>query len=373
MTAVKASKRRIVVCDDDAKRVGGWASQLTDLLDEGAFTVTALSPGEFGESVRALYERLRVSKAGGNLPQVDAARALDDADILIIDSDLTPDPHAQIDAESEQVVDDYLVGEYGSNIARMARAYSTAGVLVVVNHIYKQRTFDLTMTRFADLPADVYITAADLDNEGLWKGVVSGDFRPWSWPNLSELSPPGSETLPEAALDMGVAECLGLDERQLGLIDDKQWERLSFDADPPQSATLRDVAKSPNFGIGPIPDASAPDEQLLRIAKSAIRRWLDHVVLPSQNVFVDLPHLLQDRPWLAPRARKRADELSRLVAGAWSGSQGIAPAAHLSELSAFIGRSVWRVDQLPAREREERLDSDDLVFCEDTLKLLPDG
>ena len=148
---MKASKRRIVVCDDDAKRVGGWASQLTDLLDEGAFTVTALSPGEFGESVRALYERLRVSKAGGNLPQVDAARALDDADILIIDSDLTPDPHAQIDAESEQVVDDYLVGEYGSNIARMARAYSTAGVLVVVNHIYKQRSFVLNMSRLDDL------------------------------------------------------------------------------------------------------------------------------------------------------------------------------------------------------------------------------
>lgn len=363
---MRDSKRKVVVCDDDSTRVQGWASRLKDLLDEDAFTVTPLSPGEFGEAVRALHERLKASKAGEDASPDDAARAFDDADILVIDSDLTPDPRAKFDAGNTTVIDEYLVGEYGSNVARLARAYTTAGVLVVVNHIYKQRTFDLTMTRFADLPADAYITSTDLDNAGLWKGIVSGEFRPWAWPNLSRLAPPDSDVLPGATLDSLVVESLHLDESQVELIDDKQWEQLSFDAVPPESASLRDVTKSPNFGIGPIPGASAPDEQLLRVAKSAVRRWLDHVVLPSQNMLVDLPHLLQDRPWLAPHARKSGDELSRLVTSAWTGDQGIATEAHLSELSAFIGRAVWRVDRLPVRKAGERLDSEDLVFCEDT-------
>lgn len=365
MSAVRDSKVRVVVCDDDSTRVQGWASRLRDLLNENAFTVTPLSPGEFGEAVRALHERLRASKTGAT-PRDDAARRLDEADILVIDSDLTPDPGAQIDTQDEQVIDEYLVAEYGSNVARLARAYSTAGVLVVVNHIYKQRTFDLTMMRFADLPADAYVTATDLDNRGLWEGAASGEFRPWLWPNLSHLPPPDSTVLEGATLDSTVVESLGLDASQVDLIADKQWERLSFDAEPPETATLRDIAMSPSFGIGPIPDASAPDDQLLRVAKSAVRRWMEHVVLPSQNVLVDLPHLLQDRPWLASHARKNREELSGLVSRAWMGDQGIAAEAYEADLSAFIGRAVWRVDRLPARGPDERLDSEDLIFCEDT-------
>lgn len=371
MSAVQVSKLRVVVCDDDSTRVQAWASRLRDLLDNNAFSVTPLSPGEFGEAIRALHERLKASKAGEDIPWDDAARHLDEADILVIDSDLTPDPGASIDAETEQVVDEYLVGEYGSNVARLARAYSTAGVLVVVNHIYKHRTFDLTMMRFADLPADVYITSTDLDNQGLWEGVANGGFRPWTWPNLPHLPPPDSDSLMGATLDSRVVESLGLDASQIELIEDKQWERLSFDVEPPESASLRDIAMSPSFGIGPIPDASAPDEQLLRVAKSAIRRWLDHVVLPSQNVLVDLPHLLQDRPWLAPKARKNGQELSRLVSSAWTGDQGIATEAYAADLSTLIGRAVWRVDRLPAREPHDRLDSEDLVFCEDTSDFRP--
>lgn len=359
-------RRKVLVCDDNPKRVEDWASRLTEILDEARFEVSPLSPGEFAEAVGALHERLRASKAKEDLSLDDGARFLDDADILLIDSDLTPDPSVEVDSKSEQAIDDNLVGEYGSNVARLARAYSTAGILVVINHIYKQRTFDLTMTRFADLPADAYITSNDLDNKGLWGGSIDGSFRPWSWPNLLQLAPPDKSVMPSATLESSVLDVLGIDESRSDLIDDKQWERLTFDVDSPASVTMLEVAKSSSFGLGPIVNASAPNDQLLRVAKSALRRWLDHVVAPSQNLIVDLPHLIQDRPWLAPQARKNGEKLSQLVAGSWSGQHDIAPEAQAAELSQFIGRSVWWVDRLPARQSGDRLDSDDLVFCEDT-------
>lgn len=365
MTTLK-QRRKVLVCDDNPKRVADWAARLTSILDETAFEVSPLSPGGFAEAVGALHERLRASKAQQGLSLDDGAHVLDAADILLIDSDLTPDPSVEVDSTSERAIDENLVGEYGSNVARLARAYSTAGVLVVINHIYKQRTFDLTMTRFSELPADAYITSNDLDNRSLWEGGIDGSFRPWAWPNLARLLPPDRSTLASATLDSNVLEALGLDEARAELIDDRQWERLSFDVGSPSSATLRQVALSTSFGIGPIANASAPDEQLLRIAKSALRRWLDHVISPSQNLIVDLPHLVQDRPWLAPDSRKDRDKLAQLVAGSWDDHQRIAPEAYATELSQFIGRSVWWVDQLPGRQSGDRLDSDDFVFCEDT-------
>lgn len=368
MTLTPRAVRKVLVCDDDPVRAASWVSQLDDLLAgaEGDFETAYLSAGDLGEAVGALHARIKRTKAGRALDRSDAAKPLDQADILIIDSDLTPDASVKIDPDSEQVIDDNLVGEYGSNVARLARAYSTAGVLVVVNHIYKQRTFDLTMTRFADLPADAYIAATDLDNAALWRGTPAGGFRPWAWPNLSVLRQPDATMLPGASLDSTVLVSIGLGSTDADLVDDKQWERLSFDLGNPADVTLRHVAMSPSFGIGPIADATTQDDQLLRVGKSAVRRWLEHVVLPSQNVFVDLPHLLQDRPWLAGGARKDAEALSALLAGSWEVHQGIVPEAFSSAATALIGRAVWRVDRLPSTGPGERLDAEDLVFCEDT-------
>jgi hypothetical protein len=366
VNVTEVATRKIVVCDDDAARVKGWATDLSAVLDGQPYDIKALSPGEFGDAVGALHERVKASKAGQAVIRADKAEVFDGADILILDSDLTPDPQADVDKSSQQSVDENLVGEYGSNVARLARAYSTAGVLIVVNHIYRRRTFDLTMTRFGDLPADVYIAAPDLDSAGLWNGTVSGAFRPWAWPNISKLAAPDERIRPDLALESLVLDCIGLLASEAELIEGSQWERLSFDVAMPQTLTLRDVAHSSTFGIGPIAQASAPDSQLLRVAKSAVRRWLEHVVLPAQNAFVDLPHMLQDRPWLAPSARKDAVRLSELVASSWEDHQEIAPAAYAEQATTLLGRAVWRVDQLPNRESGDRLDSDDFVFCEDT-------
>ncbi|WP_336648470.1 hypothetical protein [Microbacterium sp. MMO-10] len=361
----------ILVCDDDRRRANGWAEQLRELLPGDEYHVEALPTVEFANAVAALHLRVQASKRGEEILH-DNAFKFDKADLVILDSDLTPDLGAEIAGEEIAVINDHLVGEYGSNVAWLARNFSSAGVLVVVNHIFKERTFDLTMERFADLPADVYIASPDIDSRGLWFGEIDGTFRPWSWPVLSnflqmEASRVGKDAVAEV-LDMTVCEMLGLDANA---VDDKQWERLRFDAESPAGITLRDVASSISFGVGRQADAKLPEPQRLRVARAGLRRWLDRVVIPAQNVLVDFPHLIQDRPWLVPSERGDAERLTALVAGNWRDDTPILGEAHAQAVSTLVGRNIWYLDRLPQPGPGERLREDDQIFCEDVSAFHP--
>lgn len=369
----------VVICDNDLVRVDDWRDRIADHLGAGA-VVTALPPAAFGRAVNALNGRVRAAKATASMDDDDASVSMDDddasvldgADVLVLDSDLTPDPDSDAGDDPNGDVDKYLVGEVGQDVARLARAHSRVGAIVVVNQVVKRRTFDLTMTRWRTGIADAYITHDDIDNPGLWQGPGGGMFRPSMWPILARL--PGAVTT--------FASGIGLDSTVLDALDlsgggggdtsltFRQLEALAQDVEDPSAISVRDVALSPALGIGLQPKDDEVDDQLLMIGVWGVRRWLERVVLPSQSEIIDVQHLLQDRPWLAA---DRGDIT------AWNSDPrlwatevpGLFPDAVNEPASILLGRQVWNVRSLPAESAAEHfIRPDDPVFCEDTSRFV---
>lgn len=359
-------KLRVLVCDDDSQRSHIWQSSIQQLLGDVNVEITAISTGDFARAVHSLHQRVKQSKGGdGSIPS-DDAHIFDRADVVIIDSDLTPDSTTNIDADSRQAVEDHLVGEFGSNVAWLARNFSDAGVLVVVNHIHKARVFDLTMTRFSHLPADAYISADDVASSALWTGEIDGSFRPWSWPSLLRLSQMRAPS--GLTLGSGVLESLGLTADEASLFDQRQVDRLSAVDLDLENLTLWHVARSATFGFGHQAGAHMSEERQLAIAIHGLRRWLDSTVVPAQNVFMDLPHLVQDRPWLLGEARGDVEGSNRFLAAAWldTPTEDLLPEAFCEPAASIVGRSLWRVAGIIPDQERRHVGPDDLVFCEDT-------
>lgn len=362
--------RQVVICDDDDQRVQDWKARVETQAASTGLVVTALPPNDFAQAVKALNERLTAAKAGDWSPRSDAATVIDNADLLVLDSDLTPDPSSAGGAAPSKDVQTYLAGEIGSEVARLARAFTTAGAIAVVNQGAKTRTFDLTMMRTATEPADLYLTEEDLDNAQVWGSTDTTGYRPWLWPMLDRLSPLVEGVIDATDLSASVLDTLGLGGRNGLQFTNKQLEALDADSTNIESTTLLNLALTADFGMGLRPKEKTSDELLKRVGVYGLRRWVERIILPSQNVLVDLPHLLQSNPWLVS---ERGDLSAWNNRRSWwyPAEPEIATRAFNDEASRLLGRNVWNVDQLPPRPRSERLHPSDPVFCEDTSDFRP--
>jgi hypothetical protein len=362
-------KLNVVVCDDDDDRAADWAERIEESVG-GQVTATPLESGVFGAAVAALKERKAKAKQdGGSLEDDDPALVIDGADVLVLDSDLTPDAGSSHGSDPSEMVAKHLVGELGGEVAHLARCYSNARALVVVNQKWKRRSFDLTLQVFRNDVAEVYVSETDIDNPGLWGLPGDENFRPWAWPVLGAVPWQLEELIASVSLDQPVLETLGLDaelvarnltDRQLDALGIEDWGSMRF----------VDVARASNFGLRLKEDVDEGHQ--LRVAVCGVRRWLDRHVLPSHNVLIDLPHLQQRRPWAV---EARDDLASWNRPETWFTGQGPtppasdpAPHAYASVASRWLGRHVWlwpTASQDP-RSREERVLPSDPVFCEDT-------
>jgi hypothetical protein len=375
-TVLTDRQLRVVVCDDDDVRAADWADRIND-LGNTQLTAEHLPSERFGSVVAALKDRKAHAKLHGTLPDGDDAAAdFDSADVLVLDSDLTPDAGSSQGADPGPMVQQHLVGELGGEVAHLARCYSTAGALMVVNQKWKRRSFDLTLLTFANDVAEVYVSEMDLDNEHLWM-PPSGEtdhFRPWSWPVLTQVPSDIAALVDSVSLDRPVLSALGLDgELATNAFTDRQLDALEID--DWQGMTFADVARDSAMGLR-LKETVDPGQEL-RVAVCAVRRWLDRHVLPSHNVLIDAPHLLQRRPWTV-------DDRSDLAAwndpASWlldvdgtAPTPDPAPDAYLPEASRWLGRHVWLwpMTTQVARRPEWRILPTDPVFCEDTSAFVP--
>lgn len=360
---------RIVVCDDDADRVHDWAGRVGDCAKKA--TVVPLEPVEFAAAVRDLKVRMTNAKSGA-ASHSDGAETLDTADVLILDSDLTPDRDSKTGDDPDDLVATHLASQVGREVAHLARAYSTAGAIVVVNQGAKTRTFDLTLNRFHNGTADVYVTDDELDNVGLWDPTGHSGYRPWAWPDLLRLPAAIREAAEGSGLTDRVMSTLGLDGSWVAdSLLTRQIESIDLnDAADAETITFRDIVQTSSFGLGLRPKELTSPAQQVRVAVCGTRHWLERMVLPSQNILVDLPHLLQRQPWLVTD-REDLTAWNRLVADSWTVSPIVAPDAYNEKASAFLGRSVWNVGALPARLAGQQVLPTDPVFCEDTSQFCP--
>lgn len=290
---------RIVICDDDGPRAKQWADEIRAMEKvRDRFVVHApKGRSEFAHAVEALSERrlrARTGDVAAGTPSGDPAALFDDADILVIDYDLTPYPGGNDEREDDG--DMSLRGRTGESVAYLARCYSRCGFIVVVNQAFQARTFDLTLQRFTDSCADLNITSDDLSRRELWLGEVLGSFRPWHWPRLVDMAETFRRRVANVDLGAGVLDSLDFSEEERQALTPRQLDVLG---DEPHSVTFEDLAATPEVGLR-VKDKQPSPEHRRRIAAGAVGRWLEGLVLPAQNVLIDRPHLKQLYPHLFP-------------------------------------------------------------------------
>ena len=368
----------ILVCDDDPRRANRWAARIEPMPEADRYTITTLSGPDLARAIDALSVRCVTARDSNESPEhVDAANGFDEAAIVLADYDLTPDPHTLDKIRQEQgetavdLVVDHLRGRSGERLVYLARCYSTAGFLVVVNQKFQESTFDVTLQRFANSYADLNLSQADLSNPALWVGRSDkdGEYHPWAWPSLAFADGTWQGRLDFIDdLEAPVMERLGLGAERFSAKQLDLLGELSDEGGDPSSVTFDQLVDST---AGLSPRDRQPNSSMRRaIAASVVGRWLEQVVLPGQNVLVDLPHLASRYPAVLGEAPERwvgAADKQLPTAALPEALSGIC-----SPATSLLGRPVWAASQ--AREAAQAIKNNvewpDLVFCEDTSRFV---
>jgi hypothetical protein len=377
------STMKIVVCDDDFERGQSWAAQISAVIGSAVdATATAIAPHRFAEAfVELEARRLSARKADAAEDQLlstlstpGSAVEIDEADLVVVDYDLTPDTGRTQDPEDDKGAVRGLVGRSGEEFVYLARFFSSAKAFAVVNQTVQSKTFDLSLRRFAHSLADVNVTAHDLRRRSLWLG--SGDtFRPWSWPVLLDL-PTLAEERSRLLSDPGqlIVDALHLgDTDDLNSFTQAQLDSLGADL---MTATILSVATESPHGLKGHDKKLAETNEVLagRAAINAIYRWLSASVVPAQNVLVDAPHLAQRFPILVNGDRSDPATWNQLTSGDVSAVLRAADLeSALSPASAWIGRPLWSLARASAIARAlGRVPTGEptFVFCEDTSRFI---
>ena len=293
---------KVVICDDDEIRAReDWAARIDDLPDVGPrLEVQPLSAYEVAASLANLESRsvaARDKDSSRSQAEQSVPSPVDDADVLIIDYDLTPDTKKIFNgsADDEKLIRQELRAVTAETLAYLSRCYSSCKYIVAVNNTFRERTFDLTYGKFVDSRADLNISQDDIDSRELW--IEHGDgFRPWLWPKLIEAGDLFGRRVEKVDLDRSVLDSLGLLPIDESGLDARQLDPLG---DRPEEISFREIANMPELGLDGR-DRQNDEMALKRIAASGVGRWLDKVVMPAQNVIVDIPHLIYRFPSLLP-------------------------------------------------------------------------
>lgn len=364
----------VLICDDDETRVFKWRGLVEKHNVEAEVrTFTGQDLADFVSAVG--WEELR-ARGGVRDPSDADRKALDAiawADAIVIDSDLSPAPKDlnRIPSEHRDRVAGTLRNGYGDSIARQLRSYTDAGLLIVVNMFWSRhrlrRVFDLTLMQSARAYADVHVSEADLDEPFFWGsgGQPKDAFLPWQRPVVPEQLRVLSTSIASIVdLDAKVFATLGLD-----LTSFAPAQLDVFGEIDAADATFEQLTMSP-MGFR-YPSEARDKAACTRMAASVVRRWLDRVVVPGQNVVADAPHLVE-RFWqfMLPTL----DDLNAWSASArmsWDAARTSPMAAALKEtLEPFLARPVFDLEQ--ARNAVRKLQPakivtpPDLGFAEDT-------
>ena len=369
---------KVLICDDEA-----WQCRQTEQAIDGRAEVSSLAGTDLKCALTALFNGIaRVLEEGSGPEEAPDTERFKGFDLAIVDNNLTA---LQLDGArlSAEGIMGYL------------RAFTDVPYIVSLNknpHV----DFDLRYL-FGDYQslADLALNARHLSNPRLWEGSVGRGFAPWYWPRLEDAAVRREKQM----------EFLG---RGDGL-DRSVWDALEFppEAEDYLSRRAKDVLLS---GDQHMRDATflaffersraMPPAELQRVKQRAeegnrvaqsatlhvtaheVDRWLRRDVLGSQDVLVDVPHLVAQMPFLLGSRQGELQGWNDAVADASSpfGLDAEFFEAHLEK--ARFREFAWAPVPCfwwPALKRDDSLrehffkaagDWPDCVFCEDVSQFV---
>ena len=232
----------------------------------------------------------------GSASSESVASDFDGFDVLIVDNNLTG-----LELDGARLTAETIIG--------YLRAFTDTSYIVSLNknlHV----DFDLRYL-FGDYQslADLALNASHLSNSRLWDPTSVDGFAPWYWPRLADAAVRRRKQIDFIVrnLETPVWEALGFPPEA----DDY----LSLRAKSPLAATERGP-REVSFEVFFDSSRTLPPAEIAKLkklagrdiefAKKAVRqisayevdRWLRRDVLGTQDVLIDLPHLVAQMPFL---------------------------------------------------------------------------
>ena len=362
---------RVRVCDDDPAMADGWVAAIKKVTD--GYDVERMASAK--EEISKLLSRKIAAEKEQDPKAVPCG--FDDIDILAIDYDLL-----HLDDDGSRTT--------GEGVARLARTFSSCGVIVVMNQ-FKGPQFDLGMRGHLDSHADLNVDANLIGRPALWHDLepAAGQFNPTTWtplPILLSAVRTLAAVLEKAGLDATIMDLLGLSEGALAELSDTAFGFVDSEAETTDqlakvtvrgllSQALRDEALVTAF------EAHSP-KTLFSFAAFRIAKWLERAVLRPMDVVVDGLHLVDRLPFMIdPEKIDAADPAN------WH-KAALNPAEFLrwdvlgkyrnEKASACLGRTVFDWYRLAGDDQIDRLQDayitkDEVRFflAEDTSRFVP--
>jgi hypothetical protein len=361
---------RVLVCDDEPAAARDWLADIEQVLPTGAYDVQPVpSSDDIKHAIQALlHRRVAVIKLG---PRPEQRCLFDEADVLVIDYDLV-----HVDEDNTRYT--------GEEVARLARAFSECGVVVVLNQ-FVEAQFDLGLRGHMESFADLNIDGALLGNEGLWREGPWTGFRPWHWSVLDRAAQQFRKRVAFLSdrqnLASGILQVLGMTQCDAEHLSDGAFGFLA-----PKVESYTEIAQwtftdflRDNSAAGDTRDVKALIENdsaaCARLVASRVAKWLEREVLGPQDVLVDIPHLIQRCPFLLQGDISDRETWDRAINGNRNDLKELVPTGAWFGATDWLSRPAvwWHQLQVHGPFGEARAAFDygsvpDFVFLEDASR-----
>ena len=367
---------KILICDDKPLQY-----ELTKKAIDSRGEVEGLAGRRLKDGLTSLFGDVSgVLNDGTTTSRRLEGTAFDGFDLVIVDNNLTG-----LEFDGARLTAETIIG--------YLRAFTDAPYIVSLNknlHV----DFDLRYL-FGDYQslADLALNAGHLSNGHLWEGNGEDGFAPWYWPRIAD----------------------GVNRRreQIDFLAKKSktpvWEALGFPPEADDYLSLR--AKSPlsqtdngmreaSFEVFFESSRVLPPAEIKRLkelagkevefARRAVRqisayevdRWLRRDVLGTQDVLIDLPHLVAQMPFLLGERASDLDGWNEVVTGREPPFGLDKPMFEKHLRPAQFGHSMWVPGPCfwwPRLKSDDALtecffaangDWPDAVFCEDVSRFV---
>ncbi len=363
----------VLVCDDEPTSADEWLENISAALPGETYNLLPRpSPESISAAIRMLLSRREALRDKHARPE--GSCLFDGVDVLIVDYDLLH-------------IDEANTRHTGEGVARLARAFSTAGVIVVLNQ-YAEAQFDLSLRGHIESHADLNVDGRLVGHLGLWRCGPWEQFRPWHWPVLVDavisFRSRAANLASNANLSHPISEALGMFPPDGARLSDTAFGFLapgaeSFDA--LAQTTFEGFIRANSAAV----DTRDADELLThdpeacaRIAACRVAKWLEREVLGPQDVLIDIPHLIQRCPFLLRGDIQDLETWNRAVFGGAEHVSPLVPKEAWFSAENWLSRPAlwWRRIEAAEIIREARNKFDfaqapDFVFVEDASKFVP--
>ena len=355
-----SEKYKVLICDDTPEVRTDLAGQVRKAAPADLYSVLkAPAKEDVQRTIKEVFARQSAALSGHERDR--SACLFDDANILILDYDLL-------------YIDEKSARHTGESLARLARLFSNADVVVVYNQ-FQGAHFDLSLRGNLSSHADLNLQADLLGNPGLWTDPPWEGFRPWHWQTLHRAvkTQRTRQKLVVEHFDKAIVDVLRMREEDLLCLSDTAVGFVAPDARDlagVRKHTFRSFAST--LGNGERTLALLDNEAACRFVAARVGKWLEREVLGPQDVLIDLPHLIQRFPFLWEEDLANPAIWTAAVCGGEEVKRRV-PEGCWFEPAAFLSRpAVWSsrlLEQAGIRETRASYDYSrvpPLVFLEDT-------